>query len=290
MSDSNYSTDIKLVTITKQTLINNIIKIGLNGLFIGYYSKYYFEMDTDLIDKFSSRILFILLINGYWISFNNILILFLNYCALGTIMLESQYNNYLMLNSSIYKNIHKLVKTIACVCAMILVPIFIPFDTNHCHEYSTGLCFFGRWNAFFGIISIIIFGIYIVFCVIPNFVLLCTTKCCCKPSHAHTNTNTSYSRAIQGIQNMVMDHSILSAFKDYISICPICISDATDGNSDFVKLLCGHKFHKTCMMEFMSSDLAQNCPECRQPIDSNNVVDFHTTESVVNAMYTDNAV
>jgi hypothetical protein len=292
MSENDYHDQNRLsvVAITHSTLINNFVSICLNGIFFGYFSKYYFEMDTDLNNKFSSYILFALLIHGYCVTFNNVLKLLLNSRIIGTIMLKYEHDNYLMLNSSIYKIIFKLTQTAAYICAMILVPIFIPFNSEHCDDYSKGLCFFGRWNAFFGIIGMIVLGIFII-----PYLITIVGKCCCvcgeTDSHSFTSSNT-----IQRVQNMVISNSILSEFIDTTSVCSICITDASDGNNTFVKLQCGHKLHKTCLMEFMSSNLIKNCPECRQPINSTGVINLHVnTDNDTNASnpvrsYEDNCV
>ena len=57
------------------------------------------------------------------------------------------------------------------------------------------------------------------------------------------------------------------------NLCPVCynrIFIGNDNESNFVKLLCGHKFHFSCLIIWLRTN--RTCPSCRSDLEEQPII------------------
>lgn len=147
------------------SILNALIFMALNGLFIGYYSYFLLKIPSSEYD-FTIKVMIATLIIYGILSIQCILRLFTAIIFCGQTMTEEEFEIKMYLNSWKIKYIFYSIARIHSICCMILIPKFIPYTHKNCHNYSYGFCIIGRINAFFGMFVGIIFGLFvsIAFC------------------------------------------------------------------------------------------------------------------------------
>lgn len=270
------------VKITYGTIFSDFFALTVMGLFSGYFLKFYLEMDDDLQDRFISKMFFVcLILNGISIL-GHLLKIFQDFKGIGKEMTKKQYANYKIANSKFIKKILILHKHAVEIVLMIFVPSFIPYTNENCHDYSSGLCFYGRWNAFWGIIGMIIYGFVLIAVLALIVAICCSTRETDGPNTDQILTLSERLREISRrnqIANFVIDKTIFKHLISEEEECPICLETGEEGDKDFTKLKCGHTLHTKCLNTLLESNCDKICPECRQNIAGVNVKNFHEEET-----------
>jgi hypothetical protein len=248
----------KDIQITLRTLVNDVVIIGLNALWVSFFLKFYLEMDNDIKYSYSSILLLISLIGGFLVSFKSLYKFYFDIFNVGiTINTKKYIFTHCYLNSKIIWCIFSIIESASFISPMLLVQFFIPYTQDNCHSYSKELCIYGKVITFFGMIYIIIFTLFIV-----SLILIY-----CVYGGRHTN------QFIRNMQNNIVENiPIIKLAYDVIKLtnyeCSICLEDGNEsGNQEFIKTDCGHKFHKKCLETWVTNN--QYCPLCRAHININ---------------------
>ena len=246
------SNNIKYVDCNFGKLLGCLFSITTNSIFFGFFTKFYNEADNSIKYNYSSILLLIILINSCRQLYLKIIEYFVIITFRGQSILESKFKNMIMFNSKIILIINNLIEQISVFACILSVPIFIPFTKDNCHEYSDGLCVFGRITAFFGIIHMISIGLLLI-------VLTCF--CALINNRERREIIIKFKKA----SNIPFIGGVVNIINLYDYECPICLVSGEESEDDkFVELPCKHKFHHKCIL--LWKEEGNNCPICRADI------------------------
>lgn len=155
------------------TLFENTIIIILDGLWCGYFLKFYLEINKELMKKMITHFLLIQIISSFVNLSFDVLGGIVNFLNLGKILTKTEYENSKVLNNLILKIIYEINKLLSVIICCAFVPIFIPFTQENCHSYSNSICVFARIMAVSGVILMIAFGIVILSLIFSLISCLC---------------------------------------------------------------------------------------------------------------------
>lgn len=260
MSDSN-----KKVKISCGTILNNILNVVIYAVWASYYLKDWNKLASDTKSEYNSKILFCYMIVVFYCLYVHCKTLLINWRLLNQEMTKRELYEKHMLNNKIVMVVHSLADVASEIIMIMMVNIFIPFTSANCYEYSKAMCTYGRIGAFFGIILMITYAI-----IIP--VLLCSLGCLCCASGGQMTFRSTISQARRNtVLNAVISNTTLKHLVIFDEECAICLSDGKEGDADFIELTCHHKFHSTCIRNWIQQGTNLNCPTCRAPINPSTI-------------------
>jgi hypothetical protein len=229
------------ITIGVCKIINNVCSL-MNYCFIFIpLIKGFIKINDNLINTLTTCSFLICLIFGLIFSIDNLLLLNYHIKNYKKTIFTIDYDNDIKFG---YWYIIKNIIFIIMVLNSFYLIQFIPIKNNNCHGYDIDICNCGRIFGIWGIIILIIIGIFI----------LCI-------GYQIYNKNTRR-------------HNVNLILK-YIQIieedCPICMS--SDLELNIVETNCGHKFHEDCIKTYGTYN--NKCPVCRQDLTNNDIVNLH---------------
>lgn len=157
MSENN------IIKIDAFSIGSTIFSLSLSSLYSGFFLKFYIESDDSIKYNYSSILLLILITSNIKEVFKTITKIFILIKHYNLRILNSELEKMTYFNNKIIQWFYILMELIAMFSSILCVPIFIPYTKNNCHEYSYGLCVFGRISAFGGVICIIFLGLTFIF-------------------------------------------------------------------------------------------------------------------------------
>ena len=266
------NSDDKLVTITNNTIRGHLYLVAIQIVALSFLLKFYLEMKDDLITRFASRMFLIFIATGFVHLIFYLMRVYQCIMHKGEIMTKRKYKSLVLFDNNKIKLIHVICEQVTQISVMIMVPIFVPFTHDNCHGYSEGLCFFGRYYGFFGVITMICYGI-VVLALLIGLVFLCHIA---SQEGGFAIIKEQLQKIVRENQaaQLVLEQTPFQHLDMFNEECVICLEDGTEGNSDFIKLKCGHVLHSTCFTTFLQSDCQKVCPTCRQDL-VGDISDFH---------------
>lgn len=252
-----------LITINKTKLCLNFIFFSMSVIYLYYYTYYYFQLPTNSIITYNSILLLISLLHYHCYNVIYCYYCYIDYILYGQTLTNTQYKyekrlpRFINLPYDIFSDIN-------AISLILQVPIFIPFTKNNCSFYVHNLCIFGRINAFFGIILIIIYSLFLLFITI----LFC---------YAFYNGmsltdfvsvfNSRSSNNVNNFVSYVISEDSLKFLNLIDEECPICLESNIE-NENFVELsCCKNKFHYKCITTYANNVSGNKlCPICRNPL------------------------
>lgn len=250
--------DEDLVKITASTKNDNGFWIIIHAIWSGYYLRDWFKLvneDYESTKTYTSHLLFGYMLCVFWSLLNGIKKYYVDSKLEGQTLTNKRYDSELHFNSQIFRIVSNLIKNAFEIIMILMTFQFIPFTHHNCYGYTQNMCINGRVGAFFGIIMIII-----IFVVVLGLILMCCTGII-QPS--------TFRRGISQAQRIpVLNQlSVLQHLTLFNEECAICIQNGTESSDpNFVTLPCDHKFHDTCMKQWLLTGNSLTCPMCRSPI------------------------
>ena len=145
---------------------------------------------------------------------------------------------------------------ISCGIEFYFVTIFVPIKINNCAVYGENKEVCDVFNTI--IISYLIWPTIIILMLFGS----CLCYVCAENIRENQNDNLFIARIsdIAGFTQPV----IVTASEN---TCTICLDDATQTDTQWAQLRCGHTFHPDCINHWLS--LNPICPTCRTPATTN---------------------
>lgn len=253
---TDIDSEAKIVKINFSVILNSLFVIALSSIFFGYFLNFYLEVDESIKYTYSSILLLIILINCGKELFKNITVFIICIKNYNKKFLKKRFEEMVHFNSKIVRIIYLLSEAVAIAAMILCVPIFIPYTEDNCHEYSYGLCVYGRIAAFFGIIYVILYGIIACFLILALLIF-------------GASVYQEKKKTVLRMSSLPVVGNLVSIINLYEEECSICLTDGKEGDSEFIKLSCDHKFHKKCIINWIRTPgVEQVCPLCRKPIET----------------------
>lgn len=248
------------ITIPKRQLTNDEVSIIIYGIWSGFYLRDWIDLKKSLKHGYTSNLLFLFMIVVFFKFLINVKNRYVHGKLLGLEITYDQYQRKINLGSVKFARLCWLMENMSSFVQMLLVDKFIPFTKHNCYEYNEGLCTSGRVGAFFGIILII------GYCVMAAVLFLVLIIVCCNPQILQALTMRDVVTRAQRTpilnQLPIFQHIVLENEE-----CPICMQSGEEGgDNNFIVLTCNHKFHDSCIRQWVSTGANLNCPTCREPI------------------------
>lgn len=160
------STTIKIGTLeVLRSFLTTVVMTVLSVTLISLYNQMSYAENKNVSTSDVSNILvsmITMLVCRMIISYTTFI---LNVSYFGQIMTKTDYRRMLSLKSAPYVFFRSITSTIFLILMMAFSPKFVPFDQQHCNGYNEHLCKFCRLLAFFGIILIIVYGVFFFYVV-----------------------------------------------------------------------------------------------------------------------------
>jgi hypothetical protein len=121
---------------TVKTLIDNLLILLLSGLWIGYFVKFYLEIDSSLMSNFITKIFYCEIIASFVDIGFQFIGFYADYTSIGNIYTIRERKNIRILNNKPLKIIYSLNKNLIVALCIIIAYKFIPYTHTNCHSYS----------------------------------------------------------------------------------------------------------------------------------------------------------
>lgn len=146
-----------------RSLLTLVAMTVLSITLIALYNKMSYEVNKNVATSNVSNILvsmIAMLVCRMVVSYTSFI---LNVSYRGQVMTKTDYRRTMALKSSSYVFIRSISSTILLILMMAFSPKFVPFNSENCNGYSKQLCQFCRMLAFFGVILIIVYGLFFLY-------------------------------------------------------------------------------------------------------------------------------
>lgn len=266
----------RIIHIGKYRYVFGMLAMWLMSAWIINFTREVFSLDHDMLSTYQSRLLICNVVTGWYYVFDISKDTIINFMYRNKTVLESEYKKCLVFNSGIVTVLFTLCEIYSNFSHILLIGEFIPFKKRNCYDYSDNLCSNARILAVCGLLIVITVGLQLLMIIFKVYYLYRIGIIHFGPSNSERENLLNVLRS----SDLTGGQSVFRHLTIFDMECPICMSDGTEsGDPTFVTLNCGHKYHETCIQQWIQTGANLNCPDCRKPIASNDVTNISNTSS-----------